>query len=79
MQWNTSEHDWLEGRGEELYRIAMIDEATSRRFARFVRSDSTEPEILRPTPIGHSVEFSLRASISMALPRGRFGHPIKYC
>jgi transposase len=42
VQWDTSEHDWLEGRGEELYLIAMIDDATSRLFARFVRHDSTE-------------------------------------
>jgi len=42
VQWDTSEHDWLEGRGEKLYLIAMIDDATSRLFARFVRHDSTE-------------------------------------
>jgi len=42
VQWDTSEHDWLEGRGEKLYLIAMIDDATSRLLARFVRSDSTE-------------------------------------
>src|SRR5665213_3650815 len=42
VQWDTSEHDWLEGRGEKLYLIAMIDDATSRLFARFVRYDSTE-------------------------------------
>jgi len=42
VQWDTSDHDWLEGRGEKLYLIAMIDDATSRLFARFVRSDSTE-------------------------------------
>ena len=42
VQWDTSEHDWLEGRGEQLYLIAMIDDATSRLFARFVRRDSTE-------------------------------------
>src|SRR5216683_1584119 len=41
VQWDTSEHDWLEGRGEKLYLIAMIDDATSRLFARFVREDST--------------------------------------
>src|SRR5216684_2696098 len=29
VQWDTSEHDWLEGRGEKLYLIAMIDDATS--------------------------------------------------
>jgi hypothetical protein len=42
VQWDTSEHDWLEGRGEKLYLIAMIDDATSRLFACFVRHDSTE-------------------------------------
>lgn len=41
VQWDTSEHDWLEGRGERLYLIAMIDDATSRLFARFARHDST--------------------------------------
>src|SRR6266481_6723704 len=29
VQWDTSEHNWLEGRGEKLYLIAMIDDATS--------------------------------------------------
>ncbi len=42
VQWDTSEHDWLEGRGEKFYLIAMIDDATSRLLARFVRHDSTE-------------------------------------
>ncbi len=42
VQWDTSEHDWLEGRGEKIYLISMIDDATSRLFARFVRHDSTE-------------------------------------
>jgi hypothetical protein len=41
VQWDTSEHDWLEGRGEKLYLIVMIDDATSRLWARFVRHDST--------------------------------------
>src|ERR1700719_594183 len=41
VQWDTSEHDWLEGRGEKLYLIAMIDDATSRLLARFVRHDTT--------------------------------------
>jgi hypothetical protein len=41
VQWDTSTHDWLEGRGETIYLIKMIDDATSRLFARFVRSDST--------------------------------------
>jgi hypothetical protein len=43
VQWDTSDHDWLEGRGSErLYLISMIDDATSRLYARFVSSDSTE-------------------------------------
>src|SRR5215469_13206434 len=25
VQWDTSEHEWLEGRGEKLYLISMID------------------------------------------------------
>ena len=41
VQWDTSEHDWLEGRGPALYLISMIDDATSRLLARFVEHDST--------------------------------------
>ena len=41
VQWDTSKHDWLEGRGEEILLINMIDDATSRWFARFVSGDST--------------------------------------
>jgi DNA-binding Lrp family transcriptional regulator len=41
VQWDTSVHEWLEGRGETLYLISMIDDATSRLFARFVRHDSS--------------------------------------
>ena len=42
VQWDTSTHDWLEGRGEEIYLISMIDDATSRLFAHFVRHDTSE-------------------------------------
>jgi Homeodomain-like domain-containing protein len=42
VQWDTSTHDWLEGRGEEIYLISMIDDATSRLFARFVRHDTSQ-------------------------------------
>jgi len=42
VQWDTSTHDWLEGRGEGIYLISMIDDATSRLLARFVRRDSSE-------------------------------------
>ena len=41
VQWDSSDHDWLEGRGDEIYLINMIDDATSKWFARFVASDST--------------------------------------
>lgn len=43
VQWDTSTHDWLEGRSKErIYLITMIDDATSRVMARFVPHDSTE-------------------------------------
>jgi helix-turn-helix protein len=45
VQWDTSEHDWLEGRGEKLYLIAMIDDASSELTAGFVRHDSTEENL----------------------------------
>jgi transposase InsO family protein len=42
VQWDTGVHDWLEGRGERIYLIAMIDDASSHVFARFVSHDTTE-------------------------------------
>jgi hypothetical protein len=41
VQWDTSEHLWLEERGPKLYLIAMIDDATSQLTARFALHDST--------------------------------------
>jgi transposase len=42
VQWDTSNHDWLEGRGEAVrYLVRMIDDATSRSEGRFVRHDGT--------------------------------------
>jgi transposase len=42
VQWDTSIHAWLEKRGpEKMYLIALIDDATSTLFARFVPADST--------------------------------------
>jgi len=41
VQWDTSEHDWLEGRGPKLYLVEMIDDATSRAVARLVEHDTT--------------------------------------
>jgi transposase len=45
VQWDTSLHDWLEGRGPRLCLVAMIDDATSQAYGRFVRQDSTEENL----------------------------------
>ena len=74
VQWDTSEHDWLEGRGDVRYLITMIDDATSRVFARFVSSDSTEENmavleqyLLR---FGRPLEFYTdKASIFVTTPK----------
>lgn len=42
VQWDTCEHEWLEGRGPRIYLVAMIEDATSQAWARFVAQDSTE-------------------------------------
>lgn len=42
VQWDTSDHDWLEGRGERVrYLVRLIDDATSRSWGRFVWHDGT--------------------------------------
>ena len=41
VQWDTSDHDWLEGRGPVRYLVRFIDDATSWSWGRFVESDST--------------------------------------
>ena len=41
VQWDTSDHDWLEGRGPGRYLVGMIDDATSWSWGRFVESDAT--------------------------------------
>ena len=41
VQWDTSTHDWLEGRGPVRYLVRMIDDATSWSWGRFVEHDST--------------------------------------
>jgi hypothetical protein len=74
VQWDTSEHDWLERRGEKVYLIKMIDDATSRLFARFVRSDST-PENMAVLEaylrrFGRPLEFYTdKASIFVTTPK----------
>lgn len=80
VQWDTSTHDWLEGRGETIYLIKMIDDATSRLFARFVRSDSTaenmavlESYLLR---FGRPLEFYTdKASHFVTTPKKN--HPVR--
>ncbi len=74
VQWDTSEHDWLEGRGEKLYLIAMIDDATSRLTAGFVGHDSTEENLRQ---LGHYIEhhgqplsvYTDKASLFQISPR----------
>ena len=39
VQIDTSIHEWLEGRGEQIVLINMIDDATSRVLARFYPAD----------------------------------------
>jgi hypothetical protein len=42
---DTSEHAWLEDRGPKLCLIALIDDATSRLWARLVEHDTTEENL----------------------------------
>ena len=42
IQMDASIHDWLEGRGETLVLIAMIDDATSRLMAKFYHHGTVE-------------------------------------
>jgi hypothetical protein len=42
VQMDASIHDWLEGRGEEVVLISMIDDATSTTLARFYPSATVE-------------------------------------
>ena len=42
VQADGSLHDWLEGRGETMTLLVMIDDATSRALARFCPAETTE-------------------------------------
>jgi hypothetical protein len=42
VQMDASIHDWLEGRGEDLVLLSMIDDATSRVMARFYRQGTVQ-------------------------------------
>ena len=41
VQWDTSEYDWLEGRGPVRYLMRLIDDATSWSWGRFMERDAT--------------------------------------
>jgi hypothetical protein len=45
VQMDASIHDWLEGRGESLVLITMIDDATSRIAARFYPAGTVEAHL----------------------------------
>lgn len=74
VQWDTSEHAWLEERGPKLYLIGMIDDASSRVHARFVLHDSTEENLrllwsyveLYGRPIGF---YTDKASLFQTAPK----------
>jgi hypothetical protein len=72
VQWDTSEHAWLEERGPKLYLISMIDDASSRVHARFVLHDSKRRE--------HAFAVELRGAVR---PAGqllhRQGEPVSNC
>jgi transposase len=42
IQMDASIHPWLEGRGEEMVLVTMIDDATNRMIARFYESETVE-------------------------------------
>ncbi len=42
IQMDASIHSWLEGRGEEMVLVTMIDDATNRFLARFYESETVE-------------------------------------
>ncbi|HYA67532.1 MAG TPA: ISNCY family transposase [Acidimicrobiales bacterium] len=42
VQMDASIHPWLEGRGEEMVLVTMIDDATNRLMARFYESETVE-------------------------------------
>jgi transposase len=75
VQWDTSNHDWLEGRGETVrYLVRMIDDATSQSQGRFVQHDGTRENMgvlwEYVERKGRMVDvYTDRASIFMVTPR----------
>ena len=76
---DTSEHDWLEGRGEKLYLIGMIDDASSELLARFVRHDSGEENrrLLKVEQNGRPAFYTDRASLFVNTPKNSAGEDPK--
>jgi transposase len=77
VQWDTSNHDWLEGRGEAVrYLVRWIDDATSRSGGRFVLHDGTRENMgvlwQYAEDNGRMVDlYSDRAGIFMVAPRAK--------
>jgi len=77
LQWDTSNHDWLEGRGENVrYLVKWIGDATSRSGGRFVQHDGTRENmgVLWQYVEGNGRMVDLytdRAGIFMVAPRAR--------
>ena len=47
VRWDSSTHDWLEGRGPQVQLIRLIDDATSRSLLRFGEHDSVACQRVR--------------------------------
>lgn len=77
VQWDTSNHDWLEGRGDAVrYLVRWIDDATSRSGGRFVLHDGTRENMgvlwQYTEGNGRMVDlYSDRAGIFMVAPRAK--------
>jgi hypothetical protein len=76
VQWDTSTHDWLEGRGDVRYLVRWIDDATSRSGGRFVLHDGTRENmgVLWQYVEGNGRMVDLytdRAGIFMVAPRAK--------
>jgi transposase len=77
VQWDTSNHDWLEGRGEAVrYLVRWIDDATSRSGGRFVVHDGTRENMgvlwQYAEGNGRMVDlYSDRAGIFVGAPRAK--------
>ena len=77
VQWDTSNRDWLEGRGEPVrYLVRMIDDATSRGTGSFVQHDGTGENMgvlwQYVERQGRMVDvYTDRAAMFMVTPRAR--------